>query len=179
MPTWVALLRAVNLVSHNRVSMPKLREALAGSGFGTVRTYVNSGNVVLDSPLRSPAKVAAAIHDVIVEHFGVDTPVIVRTGRQLAEVLAWNPFPAAVDRQPKLVAVIHLAAEPAPAAVEEVLAADVSPDEIAVRGSEVVVAWAKGTGNPKTDRVLRRIGVEGTARNWRTLTALVEMTSSR
>ena len=176
MPTWVALLRAVNLGAHNKVSMPKLRDALAEAGFGNVRTYVNSGNVVLDSPLRAPAKVAAAVHDLIAEHFGVDTPVVIRTGRQLADVLAWNPFPEAVDREPRLVGVIHLAAEPAAAAVKEVLAGDVSPDEIAVRGSEVVVAWAKGTGNPKTDRVLRKIGVPGTARNWRTLTALVEMT---
>ena len=176
MPTWVALLRAVNLGAHNKVSMPKLREALAEAGFSNVRTYVQSGNVVVDSTLRSPAKVATAVHDVIVEQFGVDTPVIVRTGRQLAEVLAWNPFPEAVDRQPKLVAVIHLAANPAAAAVREVLAADVSPDEIAVRGQEVVVAWAKGTGNPRTDRVLRKVGVPGTARNWRTLGALVELT---
>jgi uncharacterized protein (DUF1697 family) len=175
-PTWVALLRAVNLGAHNKVSMPKLREALAEAGFSNVRTYVQSGNVVVDSTLRSPAKVATAVHDVIVEQFGVDTPVIVRTGRQLAEVLAWNPFPEAVDRQPKLVAVIHLAAEPAAAAIREVLAADVSPDEIAVRGQEVVVAWAKGTGNPRTDRVLRKVGVPGTARNWRTLAALVDLT---
>jgi uncharacterized protein (DUF1697 family) len=175
-PTWVALLRAVNLGARNKVSMPKLREVLAESGFGNVRTYVNSGNVVLDSPLRSAAKVGTAVHDVVAEHFGVDTPVVVRTGTQLADVLAWNPFPEAVDREPKLVAVIHLTAEPAAAAVEEVLAANVAPDEIAVRGQEVVVAWAKGTGNPRTDRVLRKIGVAGTARNWRTLAALVDLT---
>ena len=52
MPTWVALLRAVNLGSHNKVSMPKLRDALAAEGFTDVQTYVNSGNVVLDSTLR-------------------------------------------------------------------------------------------------------------------------------
>ena len=86
MPTWVALLRAVNLGSHNKVSMPKLRDALAAEGFTDVKTYVNSGNVVLDSTLRSPAKVGQAVHDVILAHFGVATPVMMRTGRKPVHV---------------------------------------------------------------------------------------------
>ena len=176
MPTWVALLRAVNLGAHNKVPMPALRTALSAAGFTGVRTYVNSGNVVLDSRLRSAAKVGGAVHDVILEHFGVDTPVMMRTGAQLAAVLEWNPFPADAADRPNLTAVLHLAEEPPRAAVEELLAADVSPDRIAYRGEEIVVAWAKGTGRPATERVLRRVGVPATARNWRTLTALVEMT---
>ena len=122
MPTWVALLRAVNLGARNKVPMPRLREALSEAGFTAVRTYVNSGNVVLDATLRSPARVGRAVHDVIAAEFGVDTPVIVRTGRQLAAVLDWNPFPAAAADHPKLVAVLHLSAEPAAAAVEQLLA---------------------------------------------------------
>ena len=176
MPTWVALLRAVNLGARNKVSMPKLREVLAESGFSNVRTYVNSGNVVLDSPLRSAAKVGTAVHDVIAEHFGVDTPVVVRTGRQLADVLAWNPFPEAVDRQPRLVAVLHLSGEPEAAAVETLLAGDYAPVRVAHRGAEVVIDWHDRSGRPSVDRAVKKLGVEATARNWRTLAALVELT---
>jgi uncharacterized protein (DUF1697 family) len=175
-PTWVALLRAVNLGARNKVSMPALRTALTEAGFTDVRTYVQSGNIVLDSALRSPAKVGQAVRDVVLACSGVDTPVVVRRGRELAEVLAWNPFPAAAAERPKLVQVVHLAATPAPAAVAAVLAADVGPDEVAVRGREMVVAYHETTRNNRTDQVLRTIGVDGTARNWRTLTALVEMT---
>jgi uncharacterized protein (DUF1697 family) len=175
-PTWVALLRAVNLGARNKVSMPVLREQLTAAGCTNVRTYVNSGNVVLDSPLRSPAKVGAAVHAVIRDHFGVDTPVIVRTGPQLAAVLAWNPFPAAAADRPNLVAVLHLAAEPTAAAVDALLAGDHAPVRVAHRGAEVVVDWHDRTGVPAVDRAVRKLGVEATARNWRTLTALVEMT---
>jgi uncharacterized protein (DUF1697 family) len=175
-PTWVALLRAVNLGSHNKVSMPKLRDALGAEGFTDVRTYVNSGNVVLDSPLRSPAKVGRAVHDVILDHFGVDTPVMMRTGRQLADVLDWNPFPEAAAEHPKLVAVLHLSAEPEAELVETFLAADYAPVRVAHRGEEVVVDWHDRTGRPTVDRALKKLGVDATARNWRTLTALVEMT---
>jgi uncharacterized protein (DUF1697 family) len=175
-PTWVALLRAVNLGAHNKVSMPKLREALAEAGFTDVKTYVNSGNVVLDSSLRSAAKVGTAVHDVIAEHFGVDTPVMMRTGPQLAKVLAWNPFPDAAADHPHLVAVLHLSGEPAAAAVQTLLAEDYAPVRVAHRGEEVVVDWHDRSGRPKVDRALKKLGVDATARNWRTLGALVEMT---
>lgn len=176
MPTWVALLRAVNLGAHNKVSMPRLRTVLTEAGFTDVRTYVNSGNLVLGSPLRSPAKVGTAVHDLIAEHFGVDTPVIMRTGRQLTAVRDWNPFPAAAVERPNLVAVLHLAAEPDPDAVRTLLAGDHGPVRIAHRGEEVVVDWYDRFGLPTADRALKRLGVPATARNWRTLTALVELT---
>ena len=176
MPTWVALLRAVNLGARNKVSMPKLREVLAAAGCTDVKTYVNSGNVVLDSPLRSAAKVGQQVHDVIAEHFGVDTPVMMRTGAQLAKVLEWNPFPDAAADHPHLVAVLHLSGEPEAAAVEALLAGDHAPARVAHRGEEVVIDWHDRSGRPSVDRALRKLGVDATARNWRTLTALVEMT---
>jgi uncharacterized protein (DUF1697 family) len=175
-PTWVALLRAVNLGSHNKVSMPKLRDALAAEGFTDVKTYVNSGNVVLDSSLRSAARVGRAVHDVIIDHFGVDTPVMMRTGPQLAKVLEWNPFPDAAADHPNLIAVLHLSSEPAAELVETFLAGDYAPVSVAHRGEEVVIDWHDRTGRPKVDRALKKLGVDATARNWRTLTALVEMT---
>lgn len=176
MPTWVALLRAVNLGARNKVPMPTLRTALTEAGFTAVRTYVNSGNVVLDSPLRSPAKVGTTVHDVIAEHFGVDTPVIMRTGPQLAAVLDWNPFPDAAAERPHLVGVLHLSGEPAAAAVETLLAGDYAPARVAHRGAEVVVDWHDRTGLPTADRAVKKLGVQATARNWRTLAALVELT---
>jgi uncharacterized protein (DUF1697 family) len=178
MPTWVALLRAVNLGSRNKVSMPTLRTVLTDAGFTDVKTYVNSGNVVLDSTLRSPAKVGEQVHDLICEHFEVDTPVMMRTGRQLAAVLDWNPFPEAAAERPHLVAVLHLSGEPEAERVETFLAGDYAEVRVAHRGEEVVIDWHHATGRPQVDRALKKLGVHATARNWRTLTALVEMTRS-
>lgn len=176
MPTWVALLRAVNLGSNNKVSMPVLRTVLADAGFTDVKTYVNSGNVVFGSTLRSPAKIGQAVHDLIAEHFGVDTPVIMRTGPQLAAVLDWNPFPDAAAERPHLVAVLHLSGEPEAERVKAFLAGDYAPVRVAHRGEEVVVDWHERFGRPKVDTALKKLGVHATARNWRTLTALTEMT---
>ncbi len=173
------MLRAVNLGARNKVAMPVLRELLAQAGFDDIRTYVQSGNIVTSSPHRSPARVGSLIGAVVKEHFAVDTPVVVRSPLQLADVLAWNPFPEAAAREPKMVQVIHLTGTPDAAAVQGLLAADVGADAVVARGEELVVHYAGGVHASPADRVIRsaRLGVEGTARNWRTLTALVEMTS--
>ena len=176
MPTWVALLRAVNLGSRNKVPMPALRAVLTDAGCTDVRTYVNSGNVVFGSTLRSPARVGQAVHDLIAEHLGVDTPVIMRTGPQLAAVLDWNPFPDAAAERPNLVAVLHLSGAPEAAAVEAFLAGDYAPVRVAHRGEEVVVDWHERFGRPQVDTALKKLGVHATARNWRTLTDLTGMT---
>jgi uncharacterized protein (DUF1697 family) len=156
--------------------MPVLREALADAGFSDVRTYVQSGNVVLRSSLRSADEVGALVRKVVAERFDVDTTVVVRSGAQLAKVLAWNPFPEAAAERPHLVAVLHLASKPEADAVDELLAEDYSPVRVAHRGQEVVVDWNDRTGAPKVDRALKKVGRDGTARNWRTLTALVDLT---
>ena len=71
--------------------MPRLREVLSEAGFEDVRTYVQSGNIVLSSG-KKPDKVAADCERVIAEEFGFDVPVVVRTRDELAAVVKRNPL---------------------------------------------------------------------------------------
>lgn len=178
MAVWVSLLRGINLPKHNRVSMPLLREALAGAGFSEVRTLVASGNIVARSGHRSEAAVAAAVRAVVKDSFDVDVPVVVRTPAQLRAVLAWCPFPERAAEEPKMVHVVHLPDRPDAKAIKEMLAADVAPDAVAAKGREVVLCYGKSMRESRIPRVkaVERVIADGTARNWRTLTALVEMT---
>jgi uncharacterized protein (DUF1697 family) len=79
----IVLLRGINLGPNRRVAMPRLREVLEQAGFEDVRTYVQSGNIVLSSGDPSDA-VAATCERVIAEEFGFDVPVVVRTRDELA-----------------------------------------------------------------------------------------------
>src|SRR5215468_8776376 len=118
MTTFVVLLRGVNLASRNRVSMAGLRELLAEAGFDGVRTYLQSGNVVLRSAAAAEA-VARECERQIAEGFGLDIAVVVRTNAQLAAVVRRNPL-AEVATEPKRYLVSFLAAKPDPAAVERI-----------------------------------------------------------
>lgn len=180
MPEWICLPRALNLGSVNKVGMPQLRKALAAAGFDDVRTYVQSGNVVFSSRLRSDAKVGSAVRAVLREEFGVDSPVLVRTPKQIRDVLAWNPFPEQAVASPATVQVIHLDAEPDAERVRAELAKDWSPDGLAINGLEACISHATGMHASRLQHaaLLKRLGVNGTARNWRTLVAIGKMLST-
>lgn len=177
MPTWVCLLRAINLGSHNKVNMPALREALTSSGFGEVRTYMQSGNVVLASPLRSETKVAASVREVVAERMGVDTPVVVRSPAQVRDLLAWNPFPEQAASRPQHVYALMLVDEPAPEAVAPLVGTDWGDDAVAARGRDVVVRYGVQMHDSRLQHatILKRLGTDGTARNWRTVSAIADL----
>ncbi|MCC6705760.1 MAG: DUF1697 domain-containing protein [Thermomicrobiales bacterium] len=92
MTTWLALLRAVNVSGRNMVPMADLRVKLTGIGFERVRTYIQSGNILVDSPERDAAVVAMQIQEVILGEYGVTSPAIMVTREELAAAIERNPF---------------------------------------------------------------------------------------
>ncbi|HEY3502591.1 MAG TPA: DUF1697 domain-containing protein [Actinocatenispora sp.] len=171
MESQIVLLRGINLGAHNRVGMAPLRELLTGLGYDSVRTHLQSGNVVLvsDTPAdrtaeRISAEVAAA--------FGVDVPVLARTGEQLAAVVAADPFGAAAT-DPARYLVQFLDAEPDPRALASIDAAVAGTERYAALGREIYLWLPDGIRASKLVVAVNRVG--GTGRNWRTVLRLLEM----
>ena len=174
MPRQIALLRGINLGSRNRVSMPELRELLTGHGHGDVRTLLQSGNVVLTSRL-SPRRLERELQKQIAAGLGVDTPVVVRTRDELAEAIERDPFGAEADN-PKLYQVTFLTERPSAALARELAELDVAPERIELIGRELYTWHPDGIQRSKVDRL--RTGDRlptGTARNWNTVTKLLEL----
>jgi uncharacterized protein (DUF1697 family) len=176
--TYVALLRGVNLASRNRVSMAELRELLESAGLDGVRTYLQSGNVVLRSTAR-PEAVARECERQIAKGFGLDIAVVVRTQAQLAAVVRRNPLEK-VATEPKRYLVSFLAAKPDPAAVERIAAAAVAPERLVAHGRELYAWLPEGVGRSKLWSRLAdaRLGTVATARNWSTVTSLLELAAA-
>lgn len=172
----VALLRGINLGSKRRVAMADLRAALTQAGFENVRTLLQSGNVVLDSPESSDA-VARTIEAAIAERFGLDVDVIVRTAAELAETVAGSPFTDVADGSRHFV--VFLPGEPAAAALRELEAQDFEPDRFSVRGREIYAWCPNGMRDSRLMRALgdARLAPTGTVRNWNTVTKLLAMVS--
>jgi uncharacterized protein (DUF1697 family) len=179
MREWVCLLRAVNLGARNKVNMPQLRKALDAAGFENVRTYVQSGNVVLSSDHRAGSAVAAAVRSLVKDEFGVETPVVVRTPRDIRDILAWCPFPEDAAARPTAVQVVLFDTKPAAARVAATLAEDWSPDRLEIRASAACVLHAATMHASRLQHatLLKRLGVAGTARNWRTMVAIADLLS--
>lgn len=154
--------------------MPELRELLTELGYGDVRTLLQSGNVVFTSRLGA-RRLEAELRGQIAEALGVDTPVIVRTRDELAAVVEGDPF-GAEAHDPKLYQVTFLSEEPSADAARELAEADVVPERIELIGREVYTWHADGIQRSKVDRLrTSRRMPDGTARNWSTVTALLEL----
>ena len=171
----IVLLRGVNLGSRNRVAMPKLREVLTEAGFKDVETYLQSGNVVLTSKA-TPKRLAHKCERLIADQFGLDVDVVVRTHDELAEIVRRNPLEK-VAKDPKRYQVSFLAAEPDPGEVSRLVAAAVAPEKLVHIGRELYAWHPNGVGRSKLAALLTRpgVGVTATARNWTTVTKLLEM----
>ena len=89
--TLIAFLRGVMPSGKNAVKMAAVREVLGGNGFANVRTWIQSGNIALESTLTAD-EAATQIHDLLHTHLDVDLDVIVKTPAQLREILDGNPF---------------------------------------------------------------------------------------
>ena len=155
--------------------MPKLREALEQAGFDDVQTYLQSGNVVLSSDLSS-AKLARKCERLIAEEFGFDIAVVVRTQTELAKVVALNPL-GKVAKNPKRYQVSFLDGKLASEVMKKLEAAAVRPEQLVVSGREAYAWHPEGVARSKLWSLLagKGLGVTATARNWTTVTKLLEL----
>ena len=171
----VVLLRGVNLGSRNRVAMPKLRELLESAGFEDVQTYLQSGNVVL-STTASPTQVVRKVERQIADGFGLDIKVVVRRRAELAKVVERNPL-GKVAANPKLYQVSFLAAKPAAKAVGKLEDLAAESEQFVVVGREIYAWHPDGVARSKLWSALAGpgLGVTATARNWTTVTRLLEL----
>jgi len=174
-PRQVVLLRGINVGSHNRVGMAPLRELLTRRGHEDVRTLLQSGNVVLTSDTTG-AGLVRELEEAIAAELGVQPRVVVRTVDEIAAVVERDPFGDVAD-QPKLYQVSFLSEELAPAAAKELEAADVAPERVAVHGREIYAWHPNGVQRSPLAALLtdKKLGVAATARNWNTVTKLLEL----
>jgi uncharacterized protein (DUF1697 family) len=174
----IVLLRGINLAGRNRIAMPDLREALAGAGFEDVQTYVQSGNVVLTSKVK-PEQTARRCEKLINERYGLDVKVVVRTRDELARVVENDPL-ADVAKDPKRYQVSFLDGEIDDEAVRRLEAVRAEPERLVVDGREIYAWHPAGVARSKLWALLagKGLGVTATARNWTTVTKLLELASA-
>src|SRR3954453_1940287 len=151
--------------------MPDLVRVVEGLGGRDVQTYVQSGNVVYSGS----KKVAIALEQALMTELGVRSPVLVRSGRELAAVVAAKPYAA----DGKAVSVTFLAELPAPRALAAVDPAAYGTDRFLAAGREIYLHTPDGYGRTKLNNAFweRKLSTVATTRNWNTVVALAEMTA--
>jgi len=178
MPRYLALLRGVN-VGGKKLAMADLRDVAEQLGYTGVSTYIQSGNLLFSSAASDQAGLAGELEREIAGRLGVQCDVVVLTGADLNRVIADNPFPD--EPNPRaLHAVLHQDHVGPDGQAQLATALDRAiakgcEDEAAAAGRAVYLRTPNGIGRSELAVQLARVRKTGTARNWATVTKLMEM----
>jgi uncharacterized protein (DUF1697 family) len=156
--------------------MPALRALFSDAGYEEVRTYVQSGNVVVSSDAPRD-QLTRDCERLIEQEFGFEVPVVVRTRDELAEVVARNPL-GDVAVNPKRYQVSFMEAEPDPDAVAKAASLAVEPERLVIVGREAYAWHPEGVARSKLWNAIAAqggLGTKATARNWTTVTTVLAM----
>ena len=178
MSTWILLLRGINVGGKNRLRMKALVEILRALGLEQVQTYIQSGNVVFQSSETIPPTLEADLAATIEQRHGFRPRVLLLRAERLKQAMAANPFPEA-EADPKTLHLFFLASAPAAPDLAS-LAEAASTSERFHLGEQVFYLHAPdGIGRSKLAATVEKsLGVTATARNWRTLKKIRDMTAA-
>ena len=177
MPVMISMLRGVNLGPHNRIKMDALRAVYASLGLEDPRTYVQSGNVIFRTKEKNTQKLATTIQEAIEKKFKCRPAVILRTTDELRQTIAASPFSGRSKLEPGKILVTFLAETPSADATSKLDAFQSYPEEVHLNGREMFIYFPNGAGRSKLpwSQVEKLLKVTGTARNWNTVLAMLEI----
>ena len=180
MNTFIALLRGINVSGHNKIKMADLKLLFVNNGFSEVETYIQSGNVIFKTDETNTIKIEQTISTVIEKQFNYSIKVLVITNTELATVFTSNPF---LDRKSidiSKLCVTLLSTIPVLDVLPEIIELGLkNNDELSHLNKTVYLHCPNGFGKTKLTNNLfeRKLKVNATTRNWKTITKLIELSS--
>lgn len=175
METYIALIRGINVGGHHKLPMKELRYLLEESGLKNVRTYIQTGNVVLQREDSEPGQLAKTIQTSIESKFGFEPQVLVLKLEEMEKAIADNPFPEAEDDPAKF----HLFFSESPPEKPDfpkIRSVKKESEQFDLKGRVFYLYAPEGIGRSKlAANIEKYIGKPVTARNWRTVRKIMEM----
>nr|WP_321411021.1 DUF1697 domain-containing protein [uncultured Carboxylicivirga sp.] len=175
METKIAILRGINVGGKRIIKMADLKSLFENNGFINVTTYIQSGNIIFQSDLKSE-ELELFLEDQILKEFGFDVPVIIRNIEQLQKIITNNPY----YTSPNDILNLHLTflkSEPDPEVKRSIESEDSSPDKFSVIGKEAFI-YCEGKYHQSkltNDFFEKKLKVGATTRNWKTVLKVMEL----
>lgn len=153
------------------LKMADLRQKLEDSGFSSVKTLLQSGNVVVASHHKNSDEVATQVSDLLKSHFGMSPRVIVLSGKQWTESEQENPFPKESEAVGKWVQIYFGSDELQRTSVNEFAKTYSGPEVIEATQNAIYVYFPVGIGESALfrDKQWGKLTAQLTARNWNTV----------
>jgi len=178
MKTYISMLRAINVVGKRMIKMPELVRLYDNLMLKDVRTYIQSGNVIFKTDDGNSSEVLSMkIEQAILEKFGFDVAVILRTPEEIAAAIGNNPFRNPDGSVKENIYVTFLENEPLSELSTAINITAYLPDRFIIKGKEIYIDCAGGYGTTKLSNNFfeNKLKVRATTRNWKTVKVLSEM----
>jgi len=175
----VALLRGINVGGHNQIAMADLRSLFESLGFSSVKSLLQSGNVVFESERLKRQAVERLLEVETAKRLGVSVDYLVRSAKELQTIIANNPFEQEAKRDASHLVVVFLRTAPRAPETKALEEAIQGREIIRADGKQLYAVYPDGIGRSKLTNTLieKKLGVRGTARNWNTILKLAAMMS--
>jgi uncharacterized protein (DUF1697 family) len=173
----LCLLRGINVSGHNMIKMDALKTTLENIGFQNVKTYIQSGNVFVDTHEDNPSKVGFLIKQEIFKVFGHEVPVVVIGREDLESCFKNNPFLKENELDSKKLYVAFISIALKNESINDLKISQFKPDEASIDASRIYIKYAVGAGKTRFDQkyIEKKLNVTATIRNWNTITELLKM----
>ncbi len=174
--SYISMLRGINVSGQKKVNMKELEKLYETLGLKNVQTYIQSGNVVFQTPEADALSLAGKIERKIEQSFGFNVPIFIRTKGEFQKLIKNNPFPG---RDESKLHVTFLYSKPASLRMDEIVRAKDNAEEFSSSGREIYLFLPNGYGRTKLSNSFfeRKSKVLATTRNWRTLNTLFSMSN--
>ena len=155
--------------------MKDLREKLTNSGYGNVRTYIQSGNVIFDTDETDKMQICSSVADCINYGFGFTPKIMALRGDTLAKIIKDNPYPDATET-PKFLHISFLSEPAVNADLDALNAVKTDAESFHITNDAVYTYLPEGTWKSKLAAKMEKcLGVDATARNWRSANKILEL----
>jgi uncharacterized protein (DUF1697 family) len=173
MNNWLLLFRGINVGGNNIVPMKKLTEVLMSMGCAEVKTYIQTGNVVIEHQEINQTKLSAKIADEVEKSFGFKPHVLVLTLDEFTQSARQNPFTKA-ELEPKSLHLFFLYQTVQSVDLKELFLLKKPSESFELIGQVFYLHAPEGIGRSKlAAKVEKHLGVPTTARNWNTVQKLL------
>lgn len=181
MKTYIALLRGINVSGHRKIKMADLRAMLTKMGFKAVNTYIQSGNVVFESLETNIDILEQRIKEAIANTFGFDVPVLIKDSTKLLAILRKSPFQKEEDLAANRIYYVLLKTVPEKEAMVNLDQGDYPNESFVITPNCVYLNCFLGAGKAKLNNniIERKLNVQATTRNHKTLVKLLELSGQR
>jgi uncharacterized protein (DUF1697 family) len=179
MKTYIALFRGMNVGGSNVLPMKDLVTILENLGSRNVKTYIQSGNAILQKEEENPSLLSNRIRAAIKKSHGFEPQVLLLKPEEMERAVESNPFPEA-ESEPKTLHLYFLASMPKNPDLDTLESTKGDRERFALEDGVLYLHAPEGIGKSKlAASVEKLLGVATTGRNWRTVCKILAMAKQR